>query len=193
MAELYTVLLDRYLEDPAQLEADIAEDVGIKDVSGYADAFRHSAVYIKWASLKALCDTRFRRQKRYVEKELYAYYSSYYREWLREAKLKDTKDAVEEKVQQDPTYKLEMAKVRDLAQVTDLLKEVINALWQKKDMLSIIVGRYKAEERAQLPINSEANKMTNEMKDRFGVSSSKLTLEEIEELAVKNIIASVSK
>lgn len=199
MAELYTLLLDRYLEDPGQLEADIAEDVGIKDVSGYADAFKHSGIYIKWASLKAEADTRFRRQKRYVEKELYAYYTAVYRDWLKQANLKDTVAAIEEKVQQDPKYKEQMAKVRDLGHIVDLLKEVVNALWQKKDMLSLIVGRYKAEERQQYAIkpqemSPEHAEMTKEMQERFSIPAKKhLSIEEIELRAEQNIMASVSK
>lgn len=193
MAELYSKMLDRYLEDPGALEADVANDCCISDVTGYADCFKHPSVYIKWASLAADADTRYRRQKRYVEKELYSFYDAHYRNWMEESKIKVTEAKVVAHIYTDKTYNTEMEKVRTLGHITDLLKEVKNTLWQKKDLLVIVTGRYKAEERAQNPITPASSEMSRDVKDRFLFPPKKqLSIEEIEALAEANCLKSQS-
>lgn len=139
MAELLRNLYQRYLEDPGALEADGADAVASDIHSPQEYARAHSSVFVHWAGLKAIALTEYKKQKAYVEEDLWGHYWWEHRTGLDNTLDKPPSNAiVDMDTKRDPRYREAVNNLRRYGETHDLLDVIVNALWQRRDMLKAL-------------------------------------------------------
>lgn len=151
MADPYEVQFENYFANPDQLIADMSNAVSINREDVQGECFGQADRYLKWATLAAIAETKYRRAK-----------AAYLLEWERaktrargilhaSGRTSPSKHTLEEYALQDPTYQDRENKARDYGHILDILRKVQQSLWQRRDMLQLLYYRDPEKHKMDLP------------------------------------------
>ena len=144
MAELYEHMFRRFLDKPGDLEEEVANDVSIRETDLKSECVRQPSLYIKWSSLVAIAYTEYKKRKRHYERT-WAWGATQARNYYADSEIKATEGRIEERVRQTPEVATTEDDLTQYAHILDIMKKCQEALWQKRDMLKLLMMRTGAE------------------------------------------------
>lgn len=145
MASGYHSLYAELRDDVEEIQRQIAAVVVISPTDVTQDLLTQAQRFMEWAYYHALAEDEVRRLKVELEETALPEAKRLAERILTEQGRKVTVASLEETAFQDENYRAVREKYLDAQARASILRRVIEALWQKKDMIQSLNARHRVE------------------------------------------------
>lgn len=141
----YDELYDSLKNDPDALQREIASVVRVSDDDVLTSMLRQAQTFMEWAYLQVRAEMDAKKARLYLEEEMEPECRDRAEASLKEEGTRATKDRMQDIVVRMADYKTAQQHYLVAQERALVLKRVVDALFQKKDMLQSLNSRQRVE------------------------------------------------
>ncbi len=141
----YDEIYDRLKNDPAALQRGIAEVVRVSDDDVLTSMLRQAQTFMEWAYLQVRAEMDAKRARLYLEETILPLCRVKAEAHLKDAGERATVEKKHDLAVNEEDYKLAQQHYLVAQERALVLKRVVDALFQKKDMLQSLNSRQRVE------------------------------------------------